>query len=85
MHPEGGTFEIQVEIDNGSSIEEVTWYYSPSYRGWSERIDTDDDIKNPIGILILGLLQEFLTRESPITSKMMKEVEKSCDELEELL
>jgi hypothetical protein len=85
MRMDGGTFEITAEVDNGFLKEEVTWSYSPGYKGHEERLDTDCAMNNPMGYLLLGLLREFLTRENPITSKMMKEVEEACDEMEDLL
>jgi hypothetical protein len=92
MRPDGGTFEIVAQIVQNGITKDVTWYYSPGYKGHEERIDTNEPenpedfpMRNPFGVLLLGLLQEFLTRENPVTSKMMKSVEKACGELEGLL
>jgi hypothetical protein len=48
--------EIKAEINNGGIVKEVTWYYSPAYRGHIERVDSDVAMKNPIGQLFIGLL-----------------------------
>lgn len=85
MRSDGGTFEIKAEVDNGFLKEEVTWYYSPGYKGHDERLDTDCAMNNPMGYLLLALLREFLTRENPVTSKVMMEAETACEEMEELL
>jgi hypothetical protein len=92
MRPDGGTFEIKAEVDNGFLKEEVTWSYSPEYNGHEERLDTDCAMNNPMGYLLLGLLREVakgLDNLVLITGRkepqVLTDINESCDEMEGLL
>jgi hypothetical protein len=69
-----GYLEIKAEINNGGIVKEVTWYYSPAYRGHIERVDSDVAMKSPIGQLLIGLLiQQGLDEDSRKAVEEMEE------------